>query len=180
MRKTAATIPAIGEGKRGMEGHLGYLLRQAQATQRQMMEQALADLGVTAPQFVALTLIDAYGGISGADLARLAYLTPQTVSLIVSNLERMGAIARRAHEVHGRIQQLDLTVTGGALLGKCKRRVNALEERLLAGLSARDERIIRDWLVRVALRGDQASSAATPGSTLPSSHSRNAPPAVET
>lgn len=181
MRKPGAMIPktpgipAVGEGKRGIDGRLGYLLRQAQATQRMAMEKALADLAVTPPQFIVLTLLNAYPGISGADVARLAFLTPQTVSLIVRNLERAGAVARRAHDVHGRIQQLDVTAAGRLLLARCKRRVDTLEEKLKAGLSARDEQAIRAWLVRVA----HASSAATPGKVLPSSHSRKAPPAVE-
>ena len=179
MRKPTP-IPAIGEGKRGEQGRLGYLLRQANATHRQAMEQAMADLGVTSPQFVVLTMLNAYPGISSADVARLAYLTPQTVSLIVANLERAGALSRRAHDVHGRIQHLDVTASGRALLTQCKRRVDALEEKLNAGLSARDEQIIRSWLVHVALGAGQASSAATPGKTLPSNHSRKAPPAVET
>lgn len=174
MRKAA--IPAIGEGKRGIEGRLGYLLRQAQAAQRQAMERALADLAVTPPQFIVLTLLNAYPGISGADVARLAYLTPQTVSLIVTNLERAGAVVRRAHAVHGRIQHLDVTPAGRTLLAQCKRKADALEARLLDGFTEREERLVRAWLVRVA----QDSSAATPGKILPSSHSRKAPPAVET
>jgi DNA-binding MarR family transcriptional regulator len=188
--KPTSILPAIGEGKRGAQGRLGYLLRQAAGTQRQLMDRAMADLGVTAPQFVVLTLVNAYPGISSADLARLAYLTPQTVSLIVANLERAGAIGRRAHDVHGRVQELHVTQPGRALLARCKRRVDGLEDSLLAGLSAREQQIIRSWLVRVALKGkdagegkragDQASKAATPGRVLPSSHSRKAPPAVET
>jgi hypothetical protein len=45
--------PPPGEGKRGEQGYLAYLLRQAQAAARLAMERALADLGVTPPQFVA-------------------------------------------------------------------------------------------------------------------------------
>ncbi len=46
-----ASVPRIGEGKRGEAGHLGYLLRQASAAHRLKMERALADLAVTPPQF---------------------------------------------------------------------------------------------------------------------------------
>jgi DNA-binding MarR family transcriptional regulator len=100
MRKPSATsdrqeIPRTGEGKRGEEGHIGYLLRQAGAANRLRMERALADLGVTPPQFMVLTMLVAYPGLSNADVARLALLTPQTVSVIVANLLRSGAIARR-------------------------------------------------------------------------------------
>ena len=71
--------PPPGEGKRGEQGYLAYLLRQAQAATRLAMERALAELGVTSPQFVVLTMLRAYPGLSGADLARVAMLTPQTI-----------------------------------------------------------------------------------------------------
>ena len=97
MRKPHLTseLPQPGEGKRGEAGYLGYLLRQAAGAYRLRMERALADIGVTPPQFSVLTMLAAYPGHSNADLARIALLTPQTVSVIISNLERMGAVARR-------------------------------------------------------------------------------------
>src|SRR6185437_4941872 len=75
--------PPPGQGKRGEQGYLAYLLRQAQAAARLAMERALAELGVTPPQFVVLTMLRAYPGLSGADLARVALLTPQTVGVII-------------------------------------------------------------------------------------------------
>jgi DNA-binding MarR family transcriptional regulator len=120
------------------------------------MERALDDLGITPPQFVVLTMLAAYPGISGADLARLAALTPQTVSVIVANLERGGAIVRRPHAVHGRIQQIDVTDEGEALLRQCRARVKKLEARMASGFTAEEEQVIRRWLVSVA-REDDAS-----------------------
>lgn len=151
-----SAIPEVGEGKRGAAGYFGYLLRQAGAAHRLRMERALDDLGITPPQFVVLTMLAAYPGISGADLARLAALTPQTVSVIVTNLERGGAIARRPHAVHGRIQQIDVTDEGAALLRQCRARVKKLEARMAAGFTAEEEQVIRRWLVSVA-REDDAS-----------------------
>ena len=150
-RQTPA-IPRPGEGKRGPDGHIGYLLRQAHSAFRGAMEHALADLGVTAPQFAILTMLNAYPGISGADLARLALLTPQTISPIIANLLRAGLIAREAHPVHGRILCIVLTAEGKALLAKSRARVEKLEKSLLAEVPAKDEAVIRQWLARVALQ----------------------------
>ncbi|CAG9230998.1 DNA-binding MarR family transcriptional regulator [Paraburkholderia tropica] len=147
-------IPAPGEGKRGETGYLGYLLRQAGAAHRLRMERALADLGITPPQFVVLTMLVAYPGISGADLARLAALTPQTVSVIVGNLERDGAIERRPHPVHGRIQQIDATVAGLALLKQCRARVKKLEAQMIDGFTPGEEQVIRRWLASLARDGE--------------------------
>ena len=149
-------IPDVGEGKRGEAGYFGYLLRQAGAAHRLRMERVLADLGITPPQFVVLTMLGAYPGISGADLARLSVLTPQTVSVIVANLERSGAIVRRPHAVHGRIQQIDVTEAGRALLKQCRARVKKLEARMTAGFSPEEEQVIRRWLVSVAHEEDSA------------------------
>jgi DNA-binding MarR family transcriptional regulator len=142
--------PPPGLGKRGEQGHLGYLLRQAQAAARLTLERALADLEVTPPQFAVLTMLKAYPGLSGADVARVALLTPQTVGLIIRNLERDGAIRKMPHPVHGRMLQWTLTRRGETLLDKCRRHVNAVERRLAAGLGVTAEATIRRWLARIA------------------------------
>lgn len=157
-KNTAAATPAQqlvrpplpGSGKRGEEGHIAYLLRQAQAATRLELDRALADLRVTPPQFAVLTMLNAYPGLSGADVARVALLTPQTVGVIIGNLKRDGAIDKTPHPVHGRVLQWTLTPHGATLLDKCRRRVNAVEQRLVAGLGAREERIIRRWLSKIA------------------------------
>jgi DNA-binding MarR family transcriptional regulator len=156
--KKSAQIPEIagvrppppGHGKRGESGHIAYLLRQAQAATRLTLERALADLGITPPQFAVLTMLRAYPGLSGADLARVALLTPQTVGVIIHNLERGGAIRKTPHPVHGRVLQWTLTHRGGTLLDKCRRRAVALERRLVAGLGAQSQVTIRRWLSKIA------------------------------
>ncbi|MBN8987485.1 MAG: MarR family transcriptional regulator [Rhizobiales bacterium] len=142
--------PPPGEGKRGEQGYLAYLLRQAQAATRLTIERALAELGVTTPQFVVLTMLRAYPGLSGADLARVALLTPQTVGLIIRNLERDGAIKKTPHPIHGRVLQWTLTRRGTVRLDKCRRHVQAVERRLAAGLSAKSLAAVRRWLARIA------------------------------
>jgi DNA-binding MarR family transcriptional regulator len=157
-KNTSAEIPALhsvrlpppGSGKRGEDGHIAYLLRQAQAATRLTLERALADLGVTQPQFAVLTMLNAYPGLSGADVARVALLTPQTVGVIIGNLERDGAIQKTPHPVHGRVLQWALTRRGVSLLDQCRRRVTAVERRLVAGLSAKAEVTIRRWLSKIA------------------------------
>jgi DNA-binding MarR family transcriptional regulator len=156
-RKNSAESPALamirpppGQGKRGEQGYLAYLLRQAQAATRLAMERALADLGATPPQFVVLTMLRAYPGLSGADLARVAMLTPQTTGVIIRNLERDGAIKKTPHPVHGRVLQWRVTRRGAALLDECRRHAQVIERRLTAGLSAAGQRTIRRWLAQIA------------------------------
>lgn len=150
-RRVAPAIPKPGEGKRGPEGYLGYLVRQAGVAVRTAMDRSLAGQGLTSPQFAVLTMIEAYPGASGADLARLTFLTPQTINVIVRNLERDGAIEKTAHATHGRILRLSATAKGQALLKRCRSRVAEVEAELASLLGRRDEqKTVRRWLSAVA------------------------------
>ena len=93
MRKTASDppVPQPGEGKRGEQGYLGYLLRQASVAVRTRMERDFSEEDVTPPQFAVLTMVRAYPGLSNADLARLSLLTPQTVS-VIPKLDSIGVL----------------------------------------------------------------------------------------
>ena len=149
IRGRPASVPRPGEGKRGAQGHLGYLVRQASVAVRAAMEKALADLEITPPQFSVLTMIVAYPGVSGAELARLTFLTPQTINVIVGNLEKAGAIRKSADAEHGRILRLAATAKGQALLKRCRSRVMEVEDRLGGLVSRDDEKVVRRWLSAV-------------------------------
>jgi len=61
--------------------------------------------------------------------------------------------------VHGRIQQLEITKTGRDLLARSRPHIQRIEKRLAAGLSPNEERVIRRWLVRVAMDEPQAKGS---------------------
>jgi DNA-binding MarR family transcriptional regulator len=143
-------IPEPGEGKRGESGYLGYLLRQASSAVRLAMERLFEDLDVTTPQFLVMTMINAYPGASSADVARLAQLTPQTISLIVANLEKNGRVTRVISPAHGRIQQMALTEEGKTLLAECRERTSIIETRLSDSIPPGLEPAIRRWLVEIS------------------------------
>src|SRR5256885_16906896 len=124
--------PPVGSGKRGPDGHIGYLLRQASAAIRAAHDTALREAGLTTPQFLVLNLLDAYPGASGAELSRTAQLTPQTINLIVRKLEREGLIARAEHETHGRVLRLTITAAGTRRLPAAKILSDRIERRNLA------------------------------------------------
>ncbi len=46
----------LGQGFRGQDGRVGYLLRQAQHALSAAMYQPLADLGITAAQYSVLSV----------------------------------------------------------------------------------------------------------------------------
>ena len=74
------SAPLIGQRYRGVEGHSGYLLRQASYEFRGAMELALAAQGLTAAQYTAMSVLARDPGLSGADLARACNTTPQAAN----------------------------------------------------------------------------------------------------
>jgi DNA-binding MarR family transcriptional regulator len=155
-------VPAVGEGRRGSEGHIAYLLRQAGGAVRWALDAELAREGLTSPQFLVLTLLQAYPGISGADLARLTQLTPQTINLVVRKLERDALVGRVPHEAHGRVLRLEVSAAGRRRLARCRQLADRVEQRMLALLDARSAPVVRRWLVNVAREfGAQAPAGAS-------------------
>lgn len=149
-RKGLPPIPAVGESKRGPEGYLTYLLRQANASVRLALDRALAKEGMTYPQQSVLTMIRAYEALSAADVARLALLTPQTVNGIVHALEERGAISKEPDPMHGRILRLVVTEEGRALNKRCRALTAPIETALRSRIRPAHERTLREWLVDIA------------------------------
>lgn len=154
---SATSVPEPGEGRRGADGHVAYLLRQAAHAVRGRIEAALADLDLTGPQFAVLTMVAAYPGCSGADLARLTLLTPQTVSFIVGRMIEAGLLTRADVPDHGRARPLAPTGDGVRRLADARARVAVVEAAMTATLDATEAAIVRRWLASLA-----TSDAATP------------------
>jgi DNA-binding MarR family transcriptional regulator len=145
-----ARVTGLGEGFRGPEGRLGYLLVQAHHAFATAMEDALRDAALTRPQFGTLSVVVAEPGLSSADLARAVMVTPQAMNVLVSGLEREGLVERRPHSTHGRILQIFPTDKGMRRLRETYPIVIELENRIAEGLSERQLAGIKRWLVRTA------------------------------
>jgi len=115
-------------------GHPGYLLKRAQAALHAAMAAALHEHGATLAQYAVLTALDEEPGLSNAELARRAFVTP-TMNQVLRELEQRHWVIRHAHPGHGRILQADLTHHGRQTLRACHQAADAVEERMLAKLS---------------------------------------------
>jgi DNA-binding MarR family transcriptional regulator len=140
----------IGADFRGPDGHLGFLLRQAQHALRTAIDRELRPLELTAPQFSLLGIVHAEPGISGADAARDGMLTAQTTNEVILALERRALIERRPHPRDARARQVLLTPAGEAAYAAASERVRALERRAAAGLAPAELRRLKAWLVACA------------------------------
>jgi DNA-binding MarR family transcriptional regulator len=113
----------------------GWLLKRAQDALNAAMTAALRDFGATLPEYAVLTALAEEPGLSNADLARRTFVTPQTMNQVLRELEQRGWVSRHPHPGHGRILQAELTDGGRQTLTACHRAVDAVEGRMLSGLS---------------------------------------------
>ena len=149
----------LGEGFRGPEGRVGYLLRQAQHTLRTAMYQPLAEIGITAAQYSVLSVADAEPGLSGAELARDTMLTPQSVNAIVVLLERAGLLERRPDARDQRLRRIYVSQAGREVLAVARPAVGAVEQRMVASLTEAEQATFRRQLTECALALDPRPAA---------------------
>lgn len=129
---------------------IGYNLKITQHRLRQRLDAELARVGITAPQNAVLLAIAGNPRISNADLARSAFVTPQTMQGILVNLERGGLIVRSPHPEHGRVIMTELTKAGQKAVADGAKAADAVERQMLSRLSADEARLLCDLLKRCA------------------------------
>ena len=136
--------------KHPMSERLGYALKRAQHALRTSIDDQLHPLGLTTAQYNLLSAVAAEPGISNASLARMAFVTAQSMQGIVANMELQGLLRRVPHPTHGRIRQSELTRTGKDLLARAHKVLLGIEERMTEGLSQVEVEALRRGLLRCA------------------------------
>ena len=131
-----------------MEEPTGYILKQLQQALRSAMDQALRTHALTTSQYSALTALASLGELSGAELARRSFVTPQTMNGILVNLETAGLVTRRPDPADARLLRAALSETGRARLRAADRVVEAIEQQMLSDLRPDEQPWFRDALRR--------------------------------
>ena len=129
---------------------VGYQMKRAQHALRLEMDRVLRGVGLTTPQYAALSVLEHEAGLSGAALARRCFVTPQTMNQILMNLQGSGMVERRPHPEHGRVLSAYLTPKGAELVAQAHGEVGTIEERMLAGLNREERSQLLETLRRCA------------------------------
>jgi DNA-binding MarR family transcriptional regulator len=103
---------------------------------RSQMDETLRPQGVTTAQLSVLHTIRQEPGVSGAQLARLCYVTPQSAQALLTGLEEDGWITRTKDRVNDRILIAVLTPSGEQLLDTAEKLARVIEKKLWRGVSA--------------------------------------------
>ncbi|OBI10876.1 MarR family transcriptional regulator [Mycobacterium sp. E2462] len=124
-----------GSARVDLDSSLGYLLKEASSALRAAMEEVLRPLGMTVTHYSCLELLAQRPGLSNSDLARGAFVTRQSMNVLLQALERDGYVTRAAQAPVGKALPTRLTARGRRSLEKASAAVRAVELRMLAGLT---------------------------------------------
>lgn len=122
-----------------LETSLGYLLKEASSALRAAMEDVLRPLGMTVTHYSCLELLAQRPGLSNSELARGAFVTRQTMNVLLQTLERDGYVSRPAQAPVGKVLPTRLTPRGRQSLEKASAAVRSVEARMLDGMTEQEQ-----------------------------------------
>ncbi|MFC3995909.1 MarR family winged helix-turn-helix transcriptional regulator [Nocardiopsis sediminis] len=131
-----------------VEQRLGTFVKRAEQALLTEKSRVLRPFGLSVPQYAAMYALSMASGLSGAQLARVCWVTPQSMASLLSTLEAKGLVERRPSAAHAQVLLARLTRRGRALLERADAAALAVEARLSGAYSAEEERLVRDLLQR--------------------------------
>jgi DNA-binding MarR family transcriptional regulator len=129
-------------------GRLGNLIKLAEQALTSVRSSALREFDLTVPQYSAMVALAYLPGASGAQLARICAVTPQTMATVLANLETKHLIQRTPSSVHQKVLVTKLTRTGQALVRKADTKAGAIEDRLIDAYTEAERATLAELLER--------------------------------
>ena len=134
---------------------VGYALKQAQSLLHVRMEESLKAVQLTVSQYSCLHHLRREPGISAAALARRTFVTRQSMNALLQQLIDRDLVARPSRADTGRALPTLLTAAGAEALDAAQVLVDAVEQRMLGGLStAESAALARGLAACIAALGD--------------------------
>ncbi|MFJ3673525.1 MarR family winged helix-turn-helix transcriptional regulator [Streptomyces sp. NPDC090106] len=128
-----------------------YLVKQVERGVRLVLEQAVREFGLSTVQYATLSVLARRSGLSSAQLARRAFVTPQAMNQVVGQLEDAQLISREPDPANWRILRASLTEEGERRLASCEAAVDLVEARVLASLEPDSVELLRSALESCAV-----------------------------
>ncbi|MFI1580315.1 MarR family winged helix-turn-helix transcriptional regulator [Embleya sp. NPDC020630] len=122
-----------------LDTSLGYLLKEASSALRTAMEEVLRPLGMSVTHYSCLELLAQRPGLSNSELARGAFVTRQTMNVLLQALERDGYVTRPAEAPVGKALPASLTPRGRQSLEKATTAVRSVELKMLTGMTEQEQ-----------------------------------------
>ncbi len=140
-------VEVVGE----LDTSVGYGLKQATVALRTAMDAALRPFELSVAQYACLELLEQRPGLSNAELAREAFVSRQSMNLVLRGLQQRGLLTRPDTADHGRARPIKLMTPGRRLWRDSSTAVRAIEKTMLAPFStAHQTRLLNDLKICAA------------------------------
>lgn len=114
-------------------------LRRAYMSMHRHAQQHFAPFGVTADQYVVLSILAEHEGLRQQELAERANSDPNTITAMLALLEKKRLVRRKADKNDGRVRLVSLTASGRKLQEKLAQSVEPLHESMEQAVGAHRE-----------------------------------------
>jgi DNA-binding MarR family transcriptional regulator len=119
-----------------VEGGAGYLVKRVQQSMRRRCDAALRPTGLSMAQYAALRALADHPDASASELARLCFVTRQSLQDLLAGLRSSGLVrSAAASSGQGRANALALTPVGRKRLAASHDAVLDVERSMVRGLS---------------------------------------------
>jgi len=129
-----------------LETSVGYLLKQASSALHSAMDDVLRPLGMNITRYSCLELLAQRPGMSNSELARGAFVSRQSMNVLLQSMQRDGLVTRPEHAPTGRSLPAQLTALGRERLTTASAAVRAVEDRMNSNLDATQKTTLRTLL----------------------------------
>ncbi|WIY02795.1 MarR family transcriptional regulator [Amycolatopsis mongoliensis] len=124
----------------------GYLLKRAQQALNQACTDRLRPLGLSMSQYAVLRALDDHPGASSAELARITFVTRQSLRDVLGGLRSAGLVTVAEQASTGRARPVALTPSGHEKLRAAEDLVTRVELEMLGDLSADQQHYLASLL----------------------------------
>lgn len=160
VKRVATTLPE--DTATAAPTRVGYLIYRVERRLRTRIDEAVRIHGVSTTEYVTLSVLRRHDGLSCAELARWAFVTPQAMNLVVSALEKRGLLKRAPDAQHRRVLRTSVTPRGLDVLEQCDASMDVVELDMLGDLPAEDVDLLRHTLAVCARSLEAARPRSSP------------------
>jgi DNA-binding MarR family transcriptional regulator len=133
-----------------VERSVGYLVKRVQQGLRRRLDAALKPTGLSMAQYAALRALAEHPDASAAELARLCFVTRQSLQDLLTGLRTAGLVKTVDAPPRGRSRSLSLTRLGSRCLAAAHDAVSGVQAAMLQGISVSEQRSAAEVLIRCA------------------------------
>ena len=128
----------------------GYLVKRVQQALRRRCDAALKPTGLSMAQYALLRALHDHPDASAAELARLCFVTRQSLRDVLGGLRTAGLVALSDAQGRGRARALQLTPLGLRCLKDSHAAVEGVEAEMLHGIPSPGRNELAALLIRCA------------------------------